>query len=44
MMKGVRLSRGGRARIGAMLAQIRDPTRKSDYKGNGGPIVIGDPV
>ena len=21
-----------------------DPTRKSDYKGNDGPIVIGDPV
>ncbi len=43
MMKDVRLWRGGRARIGA-VAQIRDPTRKSDCKGNDGPIVIGDPV
>ena len=44
MMKGVRLSRGGRARIGAVVVQIRDPRRKSDHKGNDGPIVIGDPV
>ncbi len=43
MMKGVRLPRGGRARIGATV-EIRDPTRKSDYKGNDGPILIGDPV
>jgi|GEM_PF-4146579 hypothetical protein len=43
MMKGVQLSRGGRARIGAVVVQIRDPRRKS-YKGNDGPIVIGDLV
>jgi hypothetical protein len=42
-MKSDQVSTDGRARIGA-VAGIRDPMRKSDYKGKGGQIPTGDPV